>query len=196
MSDTFAEWQAEATADEAVRYVCLNRRLYRDYIDVCAQVERLKDGQGQAKLDGPDDDELSGLLARVAELEDALSAAEKPMVFRALSPARRRQLVEQHPPSEQQKQEDARVEVNPDAYWPAVLAECCVDPGLTADQARWLRDGDGDWPGLPDDKWNELVSAVTQANVSGSSIPKGVRSTVRRLRPELNSITQPDTESR
>ena len=195
MSDEFSAWQQEASADEVTVHVCLNRRLYRQFMDAADRLEQVKLSSGQSKLDGPDDDQLTELMERVAELERQVSEAERPMVFATIPPSRRRALEEAHPATEAQKESDPKATVNEDTYWPAVLAECCVSPGLSVEQARWLRDGDDGWPGLPENKWNELVVAVSRANVEGSNIPKSVRSTVRTLSRELNSIMQQSGES-
>lgn len=208
MGDTFAAWQQEASADETTVRVCLNRRLYREFTDAAADLEAYRvvtvpeQRKAPTTLDEPPpaevtDEQLEAMLRRVADLEERVREAERPFVFACLPRRRWKELADKHPPTEADKARDKDADVCDDTFWPAATAACCTSPGLTVEEARWLRDGDesGTWPGLPTEKWWEIVAAIRQVNVGGSELPKSVSSIVARLRSGLSSTTAAPEES-
>jgi hypothetical protein len=76
-----------------------------------------------------------------------------------------------------------------DEFAPAAVAACCVEPPLTLDDARWMRDF------LPEAEWNRVWQTCFQVNAIGTQIPKYVSGIVETLNSELNSTTPDDTES-
>jgi hypothetical protein len=196
MGDEFAVWQKEATADEATVRVCLNRAVYREFLDATAELEAYRPAQtpeGQQRtLDGPadvDDATLTAMVQRVVDAEQAVRDASRPLVFRQGPYREWRALVEKHPP------QNGQADVDEDTFWPEAVARYCVEPGLTVEQARWLRDGDDDWPGLPFERWNEICDTVRQLHAQGSDVPKSVLSTVGPLRRALSSTMRLPGES-
>lgn len=83
--------------------------------------------------------------ARLAAAQERLAAAQVAFVFRALSRAAYRALVEAHPPTPDQRlAAQARGEVcefDPDTFPPALLAAVCEEPAMTVEEARELLDG-------------------------------------------------------
>jgi hypothetical protein len=205
MSDNFADWQAQASADEIIVRLCLDRSVYRRYIEAAAALEAYRpgtsEGESQTLLDGPaevSDDDLSAMMRAVVEADDQLRQAEKTFRFRQIRWADYQKLVADHPSVDGDRYAERFAslgDVNHTTFWPALLAACNLEPGLTVEQATWLRDGDAEWPGLPGQKWEELVLAVWTVNVGGSSIPKSVLSTADPLRRVLSSITPSTTAS-
>lgn len=188
-SSSFAAWREEASPEEASVKVCFDRQLYRRFTEATERLDRVRlSGSGQSKMDG--DDDLDEAAQAVVDAEAALTAAERTLTFRQIGKRRWRKLVEQHPPTEKQKKEQPRAELDPETFWPAALAESCIDPDdLDVDGAVWMRDGDDDWPGLPDGQWERLLATVQRLHVEGSDLPKSVRSTVATLKRGLNSTT-------
>lgn len=181
MSDVFAAWMEEATPDEVSVGVCFNRRLYREFYDA---IEATRDPDYD---DGLLDDEP--IEERIVHLQEQVRAAEKQLVFRCLPMGQWKKLADQHPPTAQQRKADPQAEVNEDTFWQVAMAASCVSPGLTVEQADWMREN------LPRQKWMEIVQACQRANVGGSEIPKSVSSIVARLRHEPSSTTAAAEES-
>lgn len=186
MPDTFDTWKADATEERIPVEICLDRALLGELsvlIDELADAKAVTVGM----LEGPDG--VLELEQRIVELNERRKAATKTLWFRSLPGHEWEALAAAHPPTAEQKELDARVDVNLETFQPAVVAACCVDPGLTVEQAVWLRDF------LPRDEWMRVWGAARRANVEGSSIPKSVSSIVDRLGSELSSIGAAELES-
>lgn len=174
-------WEDEITADEVVVSVCLNRRLFRDYVAA-------RDAADQ-QTDVADDDETKALLQAVVDAKAAVDGASREFTFGTIDYDRWQELLEAHPPSDEQRAENKYLDYDPDAFPAAAVKAACVDPPLSGKQVDLLRQK------LPRDEWRRLWEAAWVTNVGGSSIPKHEAAIVARLSTELSSITRPGTAS-
>src|SRR5690606_6144443 len=142
-----------------------------------AELERLQERTKTARTldEAVADDQVRAAARRVLDAQQALAEAENlELVFRCIPWRQWRELVDQHPPSEQDTKEapHLRPEFNADTFWPAAMAASCVSPGMTVAEAEQLREV------LPRDKWWEIVGVVSKVNVGGTDVPKSVSSIV------------------
>jgi hypothetical protein len=199
MPDTMDGWLDEATPDEARIRICLNRRLYRELRDelktATAELERYQAARKESTtLDAAvSDDTIRAAAQRAMDANKALQEAEdRELVFRCLPRRRRKEIEAEHPPTEAQKKSappNSMLRWNEDTFWPAMVAESCVSPGMSVEQAERLREA------LPDDKWAEVTATVYSVNYGGTDVPKSVRSIADQLNSVLSSTTAPPEES-
>jgi hypothetical protein len=182
----FAAWQADATADEQAVAVCFNRALYRRFWEASDRLEQIHQPGMLTQTD-----EYLALAGEVVDLKRQVEAdqADHTFVFATVPYSQWAKLLEDHPATPEQKADNKYADHNPDTFQPVALAASCVEPGLTEDQAGWLREH------LPRQEFERLVGAVWTVNVGGSSIPKSVAGIVNRLDSELNSTMPQDMES-
>lgn len=93
-----------------------------------------------AELVAADEEVVAAASALSTAIDDA-QAREVTFHFRSLPPAVYESLQHQHPPTEDQEQEN--LAYNPDTYVPALIAACSVRP-LTAEQVAALIEPDED----------------------------------------------------
>jgi hypothetical protein len=199
MPDTMDGWLDEATPDEARIRICLNRRLYRELRDqlraATAELEHYQASRKEATtLDAAvSDDTIRAAAQRAMDANKALEEAEdRELVFQCLPRRRRKQIEAEHPPTEEQKKSappNSMLRWNEDTFWPAMVAESCVSPGISVEQSERLREA------LPDDKWAEITATVYSVNYGGTDVPKSVRSIADQLNSVLSSTTAPPEES-
>jgi hypothetical protein len=199
MPDTMDGWLDEATPDEARIRICLNRRLYRELRDelkaATAELERYQSSRKEATtLDAAvSDDTIRAAARRAMDANKALEEAEdRELVFRCVPRRRRKQIEAEHPPTEAQRKSappNSMLRWDQDTFWPAMVAESCVSPGMSVEQAERLRET------LPDDKWDELTATVYEVNYGGTDVPKSVRSIAAQLSSALSSTTAHPEES-
>jgi len=176
-----ASWEDDITADEVVVSVCLNRRLFRAYVEAREAADR---------GGGDDDAEVKELLQAVVDAKQAVDEASKQFTFATVDYDRWQKLLEDHPPTDAQRDDNRYLDYNPDTFPPVAVQAACVEPELSPKQVGLLQQK------LPRDEWRRLWEAAWTANVGGSSIPKQEAAIVARLSSELNSITRPPTGSR
>lgn len=145
--------------------------------DLAAELEALQVRWEQAKADdqthdtAADEPQAPKLMEQMRALRQQMLDSQVTFVFEALSRKRDPELISEHPPSEEQK-EQARelkftVMFNPVTYVPALLHETCVEPaGMTVQ----------DWQQLCED-WSEgevakLYNAATSLNKGAMEVPK------------------------
>ncbi|WP_166345124.1 hypothetical protein [Phytoactinopolyspora limicola] len=196
---SFAARKKRATPTEAFVKICLDQALYRRYYEAKSRLEQVKLNRGESTtLDAaPTDAELHALIADVVQLSDAVVEAEELYVFRKLGRPEWKQLSDDHPVLDEVRkaEEDAAVplpersNIDPETFWPAAIAACAHDPELSVEDALWLRDGDDEWPGLPEQKWDEICATVQALHQAGLDIPKEFRDIDQILKRELSGIT-------
>lgn len=177
-------WETEITADEVVVSVCLNRQLFRRYEEAKAAAEQ---AQEPGMLEQPDS--VTELLQAVVEAKAAVEEASKTFVFETVDYDRWQELLDEHPPTDEQRAENKYLEYNPLTFPAAAVKISCREPELSDDQLAMLQQK------LPRHEWQRLWDAAWVANVGGSSIPKSEAAIVSRLASELNSITRLATAS-
>lgn len=116
--------------------------------------------------------EAPAIADRIVELTDELHAAEEVFVFQALSRRAWAELLDKHPPTPDDVEDGRDFGVG---FPAAAIAACCVDPGLTVEEAEWLADH------LSLGQFLRLQSAAIAANVTAGGLGKAPSSTARRL---------------
>ena len=108
------------------------------------------------------------LAARAAEIEEQIVAAQTEFVFRSIGRRAWRDLVAAHPPTSEQRRVDARAEINGKTFPVAAIAECCIEPKMSASVVARLEGA------LSDGQWERLWAGCLAANGGGADIPKSV----------------------
>src|SRR5690554_34664 len=160
---TFADRKKSATPAEITVHLCLDLRLHDELRQAYEELRRLQlaeSGQGgddeQTLLDAPSPSERRRRAEdRLNAAAEAVHQASEPYLFRKLRRHEWRDLVEAHPPAEedlerwrQSREDDPRAErpeIDAESFWPVALSRCSHDPVLSEDDVRWLRDGDDGW---------------------------------------------------
>jgi hypothetical protein len=106
---------------------------------------------------------------QMAEIEQEMRTSTVIFTLRGLSRTRWKELVEAHPPVEGEDEG----EVNEESFVTAMIAECCVEPMMTIEQAGRLRDE------VTDGQWQELATASWQLNKSMIGIPFSLAASTR-----------------
>lgn len=159
----------------------LRRQLCLDE-DLVLEVQQARAELFTAKRTNPDG--VAAAEATLAEVQERYDEASVKLVFRALGRSAYAALQAQHPATEADHAEMAEATGNPkaraavhgDTFGPALIAASCVEPKMSPDQVRLLRDGNGLDPDDDnfDPGWNDAEFAVlwdlaVQANTQQSS---------------------------
>lgn len=183
--DQFEQWRKDATPERQEGRVCLDREAKADLMSTLAELSEVMNPK---LIDQPDT--VEELAEEAKRLDAKVDESTRTFVFGRIPRGRWREIEDDHPASEHQRETNPKQQLDPDTFGPAVAAECCVEPGLTIEQAEWLADF------LPDREWEEeVLGPILRANQTGSERPKGVSGIADRLISELRSITQPETGS-
>ena len=160
MTDTFAEWQKDASRDRKSVDVCFDRALVSELEEAKAELARLRD---EGMLEAPD-----GLQEKVDQLKAEVESKTRKVTFENIGRQKWRSLIGDHPPSEEQKR--GGLDHNPETFAPVAIAATCVVPGLTEDQAEWMLNE------LPLRKANEVWNTCLAANILGADEKKALAS--------------------
>lgn len=158
MSD-FDAWKAQAKPFTASVDVCADGQLVAE-LDAASQ--RLEE-ESRGRLEAPKE-----LEAHVAALSKKVEAKTRTFVFRSIGRREWRKLSSEHPPTDEQKDQEPELDHNPDTFPPAAIAASCMEPKLTLDDAAWLCDE------LPDGEFFRIWQAVLSANLIGGDAKKAV----------------------
>jgi hypothetical protein len=192
MSHELDAWLDEATPEEATVRLVLNRRLHSEFAAAVEAYERAKPRRvedGRTLMDDAPDEDADEAALRLVEVEQRITDAERPFTFVKLATQKWNELIEAHPPSAPQLEENPRLDFNVETLYVEAAHLCCTSPGMTREQASTIKDL------LPAAKWDEVCAALHRIHVGGSSIPKSVSESVAALRQRLNSTTQPGEAS-
>lgn len=181
---TIAEWIAEATPDRREVPVCFDRRLL---FQLDAAVKR-RDHAAASEVKGGKtlsiSEEEKALQAEVDDLEAKVSAKMRILVFEGLGWGPWRELLSQHPPSDDQAEVFSRavqlgytphalinIGYNAETFHPAAIAASCTDPGITEEQARGFYEEVPGKGGLPPGVLDRIWTAVLEVNTGGGKDP-------------------------
>lgn len=172
MGSSFDDWKAEATPDRKQVRVCLDRALLADLEAAEQALEEIPAGPGMLSGDAEGEE----VKARVEELRAAVRAKSRTMMFESIGRKRWRDLIAQHPPTDEQRKSmgelGQRLDHNPETFPATAIAASCVEPELTIEDARWLVDQ------LPLGVVDRIWAACLSANVTGSRDPFDIGSVV------------------
>jgi len=137
--------------------------------DPTAAGARLQEAKGRLLLAGIGKEAGDPVIAALEAERDAaqaeVDACREWLVFVGLTPKEYEELLQAHPAPEGSHPDDV---YNADTFIPALLAACCEDSDLTAED--WA----GELQALNDAERTELTEAVMEANLTtwSSAIPK------------------------
>ena len=159
-----AEVLKRAKPPERFVDVCLDRGLTARHADLQRQLEdpaTVADGADKRRKIADD----------IHKIEGQIRAETVRFHLRGLSAFERDEWLDANPPRE------GKQEVwNPVTGEPALIAACCLDPQMTAEQAAELRKTLGG-------DWDELVRAAWEASTEKSSVPFSFLASVVRRQP-------------
>lgn len=152
-------------------------------VDRFAAVDRrLNAMEAEAGLGGAPDE----LYAEVDRLKAEVEASVTVFRLKALPFSEWVALQGEHPPSEDEK---AQGNVTSPVTWePAVISACAVEPTMTVDQAKRMRDV------VAATEWAQMLDAITRLHQGGPG-PKSRLLSVLRRASAVSSASQPGTGS-
>jgi hypothetical protein len=155
----------------------------QEFTPKSVKVEVLFDGDLASRLKEAESEaaQSNGMLAapdKVEKLLDALKAEAREkthtLIFKTVGRKRWRDLLSEHPPTEEQRRASPMTDFNHETFPAAAMALSCDEPKLTIEDAQWMLDtldvGDAD----------KVWAACLDANITGVSVPKAATATARR----------------
>ncbi len=129
-----------------------------------------------------------GLQKELDLLEESASESEVSFVFEALGNKAYSDLIDEHPPTDEQITEFGRLEWNPETFPPAVIQASCIEPELTPDDVEHIMEefSSGDV--------QALFNTALLVNVERASVPFTATDTARTPDSPLNSISALEEE--
>jgi hypothetical protein len=164
MSETFDKLWAKRTKDRGDVRVCFDRALLYELEELEG---RLADAKRDA--DGMLGSQVPELTTQRDELRRKAKDSSTRFVFESIGRRRWRDLMAEHPPTDEQIQEakkyDQDLDFNPETFPAAAMAAACVEPGISVEQAQEMMDE------LPEGVGNRIWVACLRANVTGGRDP-------------------------
>lgn len=162
----FSDAQAEHSPDVKKVPVCFNRELLYRFEEASSRVDSLR-AEAKGMMDpGPEVKDAEVLLQ---ELTEEVRASQRVFVFQSIGTKKWRDLLSEHPPEGDQRKSVTFVglplEFNPDTFVPAAMHACCVEPGITLEQAEWFA------AEMPVKEVDSVFGAVLTINVTGLDRP-------------------------
>jgi hypothetical protein len=157
---TFKTPKAQAT-------VCARADLAAEYDTLLAEYEQAKADDRRDGGTAADEPKAPLLADKLLALREEMLDSNVTFVFQGLGRLREQELIDAHPPTNDQKKEITELLVNPDTYIPALLHAACVEPeGMT------LADWTGIWNEWTDGQTMPLRRAAQTVNKAAVDIPK------------------------
>lgn len=190
MSEDFEVWRKAAKRRRQSVPVCFD-----ETID--PELEHVQQEMAAARKSGLLDD-ARGLAERERELLEARKEATRTLVFEGLGPGRLRTLLGEHAATEEAKNAGevgqmllptGLVAYDRDTFPPVLMVECCIEPGLSVEQAEWLLSETT--VATASEVWGACVSA----NIGQVTGPKAQSAIGRRLLAATSSTPPPSSES-
>jgi len=169
---TIDEVFAFATPVTRTVELCLAGELQAEWEELDRKRTRLLQASpGDSLIGGAGSEELRKVEKRMEDLRKRMEKATVTFKIRGLPKRRWSDLCAQHPPRKEDT--EAGRDYNAETLPVAALAECCVEPKMTREQAERLID-----EVLTQAQWDELWFAVLRANNFKIDVPKSVSSSV------------------
>lgn len=157
-------------------WIALDDEVAEEFEEANAKAARL---EARHRLAKTPEDRLA-LEAEMLEAQEAREAARERLKanahcfpFHSINPRRFDELVTDHPPTDRQLADvkeaggdPTQLGWNPDTFAPVLVAECCSDPVMTAEEAQALFQ-DPNWNGA---ELGELFQAALQCNMQRRQI--------------------------
>jgi hypothetical protein len=111
------------------------------------------------------DPQMPVIAQQLLDLEAEIAGAKSTFVFKCVGTSAWLELSSKFPPTKAQLATNKMADHDPDRFQPAAIAASCIDPVMTVEQAKRLRDV------TSISQWAELWQACVQANM-GTDSPK------------------------
>jgi hypothetical protein len=157
---------------ETVR-VCLREDLYAEHRRLVSELDRLEHGDAG-------DDQVVAAAEAVQAVEADIAAASVDFVFAGIGRGAWTRLLDEHPPTAEQRADSPRLDHNPDTFPYAAIAASLIAPeGVTAEKVAELEEH------ASVAVWNRLWGAALLVNVGGGhqGESEAASAALRRLRP-------------
>lgn len=162
---SLSEWQKDASPHSKKVEVCFDRALVAELEEAEAALKEASRGM----LEPPPD-----LENHVAELAKQVQAKTREFTFTGIGRRKWRELLSEHPPTEEQLEKMGRMDHNPETFPVAAMVATCTSPGLTEKEAQWLADE------MPEGVFDRLWAAVLSTNLLGGDEKKAVATAVAK----------------
>lgn len=160
----FDDLLKSAKLPEASVPICLRGDLAIQFEQLERELEEAREAEGNSLADGGRVREIAEEIERVrAEMREHTH----PFAFRGLPKQKFRDLVEEHP-ARKDEDDDAVMGVNISTFPQALIAACCTDPIMTAEQVHQLCEL------LTEAQVGELFSCAYSLNKLKVDVPKSV----------------------
>lgn len=134
-------------------------------------------------------DTAPAIQKQIDELVEESRNTEVTFTFKSIGRFRYDELVDEHPPTKEAKKEGA--EFNADTFPPALVAESCVDPEMTNEDAVDIF-ASPDWNGA---ELRRLFFGALEVNTETGDIPLSRSGSDATLSSLLNLVSQQNTAS-
>ena len=134
-------------------------------------------------------DKAPAIMKQIEDLVEESQATERIFTFKSVGRFRYDELVLENPPTKEQKKENA--EFNADTFPPALVAESCIDPKMSLDDAVEIFSSP-DWNGA---ELRKIFFGALEVNTETGDIPLSRDGSEGTLNSLLSLVTQQNTES-
>lgn len=160
------EWIAGGQRPRLSVPLCLAGNLRADYDEKHRQLAEMPDLSQQTMADRAT---VRRGIEELEQLRERMEAATRVLVLEALDPNDYNRLLAKHPARDGNRL-DRAYGANVDAWFPALISACCVEPAISPEQVQALR------PKLSAAQWDHLTGAAFAVNRSQVNVPKSLTS--------------------
>ena len=157
--------------------------------DKIADLRKLHIAARDADRMSNETDKAPAVLVEIEELVEASKATEVVFVFKSVGRFRYDELVDENPPTKDQKADGA--DFNSDTFPPALVAEACIDPEMTLEDATEIF-ASPDWNGA---ELRKIFFGALEVNTETGDIPLSRDGSEGTLSSLLSLVTQSSKES-
>ena len=154
------EWRGKVKPYTAAVDICADGALVAE---LEAAERRLEEERQNGMLEVPKE-----LEAHVQKLAKKVAAETRTFTFQSIGRRAWRALMSDHPPTDQQREQEPDLDHNPETFPVAAILASCVEPRLSQEDAEWLADE------LPEGEFLRVWGALLRANVVGGDAKKAV----------------------
>lgn len=170
MSQDLAALRAQAKPYVTKATVCVDGELVAELETL---QEQIREGEGTGMLEGSPG--LTELQDRAEQLARDIEEKSITLRFKSIGRANWRKIELAHPATEEQREEDSDLELNPETYPKAALKAASLEPKLSDEDVDFIVDD------LSEGEFQEVWGACIRANIYGAD-PKKVLATAATAR--------------